>query len=176
MKTAYLLAAMTFLGAGAMGAASIHDFTVDSIEGTPVPLADFKGKVALVVNVASRCGFTPQYTSLEATYRKYKDRGLVVMGFPANNFSSQEPGTNAEIQDFCKRTYDVTFPMFSKISVLGADKAPLYQFLTQGGNEIEWNFTKFLVDRDGKVVARFPSKVTPDSPEVTAAIEKALAP
>jgi len=158
-----------------MRAASIHDFTMDSIEGAPVPLAEFKGKVALVVNVASRCGFTPQYTSLEATYRKYKDRGLVVLGFPANNFKSQEPGTNAEIQDFCKRTYDVTFPMFSKISVLGADKAPLYQYLTQTGGEIEWNFTKFLVDRDGKVVARFPSKVTPDSPEVTAAIEKALA-
>jgi len=158
-----------------MGAASVHDFTMDSIEGTPVPLANFKGKVALVVNVASRCGFTPQYTSLEATYRRYKDRGFVVLGFPANNFRSQEPGTNAEIQDFCKRTYDVTFPMFSKISVLGADKAPLYQYLTQTGGEIEWNFTKFLVDRDGKVVARFPSKVTPDSPEVTAAIEKALA-
>ena len=158
-----------------MRAASIHDFTMDSIEGAPVPLAEFKGKVALVVNVASRCGFTPQYTSLEATYRRYKDRGFVVLGFPANNFRSQEPGTNAEIQDFCKRTYDVTFPMFSKISVLGADKAPLYQYLTQTGGEIEWNFTKFLVDRDGKVVARFPSKVTPDSPEVTAAIEKALA-
>ncbi len=158
-----------------MRAASIYDFTMDSIEGTAVPLGNFKGKVALVVNVASRCGFTPQYTSLEATYRKYKDRGFVVLGVPANNFRNQEPGTNAEIQDFCKRTYDVTFPMFSKISVLGADKAPLYQYLTQTGGEIEWNFTKFLVDRDGKVVARFPSKVTPDSPEVTAAIEKALA-
>ena len=130
--------------------------------------------MALVVNVASRCGFTPQYTALEATYRKYKDRGFVVLGFPANNFKGQEPGTNAEIQEFCKRTYDVTFPMFSKISVLGDDKAPLYQYLTQTGGEIEWNFTKFLVDRDGKVIARFEPKVTPDSPEVTAAIEKAL--
>jgi len=175
MKAAYLLAAMTFLGTGNMPGASMHDFTMDSIEGTPVPLAAFKGKVALVVNVASRCGFTPQYSSLEATYRKYKDRGLVVMGFPANNFRGQEPGTNAEIADFCKRTYDVTFPMFSKVSVLPPDKAPLYEFLTAGGNEIEWNFTKFLVDRDGKVVARFPSKVPPDSPEVAAAIEKALA-
>lgn len=175
MRAAYLLAAMTFLGAGAATAASLHDFTMDSIEGAPVPLASFKGKVALVVNVASRCGFTPQYTSLEATYRKYKDRGFVVLGFPANNFRNQEPGTNAEIADFCKRTYDVTFPMFSKISVLPPDKTPLYQFLTEGGNEIEWNFTKFLVDRDGKVLARFPSKVTPESPEVTAAIERALA-
>ncbi len=98
----------------------------------------------------------------------------MVLGFPANNFKGQEPGTNEEIQDFCKRTYDVTFPMFSKISVQGEDKAPLYQFLTQTGGEIAWNFTKFLVDRDGKVIARFEPKITPDSPEVTAAIEKAL--
>jgi glutathione peroxidase len=157
-----------------MSGASLYDFTMDSIENRPVPLAEFSGKVALVVNVASRCGFTPQYTALESTYRKYKESGLVVLGFPANNFGNQEPGTNAEIAQFCKRTYDVTFPVFSKISVRGADKAPLYQFLTEGGNEIEWNFTKFLVGRDGKVVARFPSKATPDSPEVTAAIEKAL--
>jgi glutathione peroxidase len=176
MRTAYLLAAMTLLGAGVSLAASMYDFAMDSIEGQPVPLSEYKGKVALVVNVASRCGFTPQYTALEATYRKYKDRGFVVLGFPANNFKSQEPGTNAEIQEFCKRTYDVTFPMFSKISVLGEDKAPLYKFLTsQMGSEIEWNFTKFLVGPDGQVLARFPSKVTPDSPEVTAAIEKALA-
>jgi glutathione peroxidase len=172
----YLLAAMTLLSAGVSLAASIYDFAMDSIQGQPVPLSEYKGKVALVVNVASRCGYTPQYTALEATYRKYKDRGFVVLGFPANNFKSQEPGTNAEIQEFCKRTYDVTFPMFSKISVLGEDKAPLYKYLTsQMGSEIEWNFTKFLVDGDGKVLARFPSKVTPDSPEVTAAIEKALA-
>ncbi|MFB3779542.1 MAG: glutathione peroxidase [Bryobacteraceae bacterium] len=156
-------------------AASLYDFTMDSIEGKPVPLSEYKGKVALVVNVASRCGFTPQYEALEATYRNYRDRGLVVLGFPANNFKGQEPGTNAQILDFCKRTYDVTFPMFSKISVLGEDKAPLYQFLTAGGSEIEWNFTKFVVGRDGAVVARFPSKVKPDAPEVIAAIEKALA-
>ena len=168
---------MTLLGAGVSLAASMFDFSMDSIQGQPVPLSEYKGKVALVVNVASRCGYTPQYTSLEATYRKYKDRGFVVLGFPANNFRSQEPGTNAEIQEFCKRTYDVTFPMFSKISVLGEDKAPLYKYLTsQMGSEIEWNFTKFLVGPDGQVLARFPSKVTPDSPEVTAAIEKALAP
>jgi glutathione peroxidase len=172
----YLLTALTFLGVGMMSAAGLHDFTMDSIEGKSLPLASFKGKVALVVNVASRCGFTPQYTSLEATYRKYKDRGFVILGFPANNFRGQEPGTNAEIQEFCKRNYDVTFPMFSKISVLGEDKVPLYKFLTSRmGNEIEWNFTKFLVDGDGNVIARFPSKVTPDSPEVSAAIEKALA-
>lgn len=175
MGKTYLLAAAALFAASSLGAASLHDFTMDSIEGQPVPLAQFKGKVALVVNVASRCGFTPQYTALEAMYRQYKDRGVVVLGFPANNFRGQEPGTNAEIADFCKRTYDVTFPMFSKISVLGEDKAPLYRFLTAGGNEIEWNFTKFVVGKDGQVVARFPSKVTPDSPEVIAAIEKALA-
>jgi glutathione peroxidase len=175
MRTLFLSAAMAFLGAALLRAASLYDFTMNSIEGKPVPLASFKGKVALVVNVASRCGFTPQYTALEATYRKYKDRGFVILGFPANNFKNQEPGTDAEIQEFCKRTYDVTFPMFSKISVLGADKAPLYQFLTAGGPEIEWNFTKFLVGRDGRVLARFPSRVTPDSPEVISAIEKALA-
>jgi glutathione peroxidase len=176
MRTVYLLAAMTLLSAGVTPAASIYDFAMDSIQGQPVPLSEYKGKVALVVNVASRCGYTPQYTALEAIYRKYKDRGFVVLGFPANNFRSQEPGTNAEIQEFCKRTYDVTFPMFSKISVLGEDKAPLYKYLTsQMGAEIEWNFTKFLVGPNGQVLARFPSKVTPDSPEVTAAIEKALA-
>jgi glutathione peroxidase len=175
MGNPYLLAAVAVFAASSLGAASLHDFTMDSIEGQPVPLVQYKGKVALVVNVASRCGFTPQYTALEALYRKYKDRGVVVLGFPANNFRGQEPGTNAEIADFCKRTYDVTFPMFSKISVLGEDKAPLYRFLTAGGNEIEWNFTKFVVGKDGQVVARFPSKVTPDSPEVISAIEKALA-
>ena len=175
MRLLYLSAAVAFLGAALASAASLYDFTMNSIEGKSVPLADFKGKVALVVNVASRCGFTPQYTALEATYRKYKGQGLVVLGFPANNFKNQEPGTDAEIQQFCTRNYDVTFPMFSKISVLPPDKTPLYQFLTVGGPEIEWNFTKFVVGRDGQVVARFPSKVTPDSPEVVAAIEKALA-
>jgi len=157
-------------------AASLHDFTMNSIDGKPVPLAQFKGKVALVVNVASRCGFTPQYAELEAMYRKYKDRGLVVLGFPANNFMNQEPGTDAEIKEFCERKYNVTFPMFSKISVRGEDKAPLYQFLTsQMGGEIEWNFTKFVVGKNGQVVARFSSRVKPDAPEVVAAIEKALA-
>ena len=157
------------------GASSIHEFTMTSIDGATVPLAGFKGKVALVVNVASRCGYTPQYAGLEAVYRKYKDQGFVVLGFPANNFKGQEPGTNEEILQFCKRTYDVTFPMFAKISVLGEDKAPLYQFLTAEGGEIPWNFTKFLVDRDGKVIARFDPKIKPDSVDITAAIEKALA-
>jgi glutathione peroxidase len=156
-------------------ASNVHEFTLNSIDGKPAPLSAYRGKVVLIVNVASRCGFTPQYAGLEALYEKYKDRGFVILGFPANNFGGQEPGTNEEIKTFCSTKYNVTFPMYSKISVKGDDKAPLYQFLTDTtGSEIQWNFTKFLVDKDGKVVARFESKVTPDSPDVAAAIEKAL--
>jgi glutathione peroxidase len=156
------------------GASSVYDFTLNSIDGQPAPLANFKGKVLLVVNVASNCGFTPQYTALEALYEKYKDQGLVVIGFPANNFMGQEPGTNEEIKTFCTRKYNVTFPMYSKISVKGEDKAPLYQFLTETGGDIKWNFTKFLVGRDGKVIQRFETPVKPDSAEVISAVEKAL--
>jgi len=161
-------------------ASSIHEFTLNSIDGQPAPLAQFQGKVALIVNVASRCGFTPQYAGLEALYRKYKDRGFVVLGFPANNFLWQEPGTNEAIQVFCSAKYHVTFPMFAKVSVKGRDKTPLYQFLTDKkanpstGGEIRWNFTKFLADRNGKVIARFGSKVSPESPELIGAIESAL--
>jgi glutathione peroxidase len=155
-------------------ASSIYDFTMNSLTGTPVPLSTYSGKVVLVVNVASKCGFTPQYEGLEKLYEKYKDRGLVILGFPANNFMSQEPGTNEEIGAFCKSKYGVTFPMFSKISVKGEDKAPLYQFLTSSGKEIPWNFTKFLVGKDGKPIERFDPKVTPESPELTQAIDKAL--
>jgi len=156
------------------------DFTLNSIDGKPAPLADYKGKVVLIVNVASNCGYTPQYEGLEALYRKYQDRGFVVLGFPANNFGGQEPGTNEEIKTFCTRKYSVTFPMYAKISVKGADKAPLYQFLTDKqanpatGGEIQWNFTKFLVGKDGKVITRFESAIDPQSADVTAAIEKAL--
>jgi glutathione peroxidase len=171
----------TFLFSSAMFAASnVYDFSMNSIDGQPAPLSAYKGKVLLMVNVASKCGFTPQYTALESIYEKYKDQGLVVVGFPANNFMSQEPGTNEEIKSFCSRTYNVKFPMYSKISVKNADKAPLYQFLTdkstnpQFGGEIKWNFTKFLVDRNGNIIGRFEPKVTPDSPEVVSAIEKAL--
>jgi glutathione peroxidase len=161
-------------------AASLYDFSLNSIDGQPAPLAAYKGKVLLVVNVASKCGFTPQYKALEALYEKYKDQGLVVVGFPANNFMAQEPGTNEEIKTFCSRTYNVSFPMYSKISVKGDDKAPIYQYLTDKtanpntGGEIQWNFTKFLVSRDGTIIARFEPKVKPDSPEVISAIEKAL--
>jgi glutathione peroxidase len=160
---------------------TIYDFTLNSIDGQPMPLSSFKGKVVLLVNVASKCGFTPQYTALEALYEKYKGRGFVIVGIPANNFGAQEPGTNAEIKTFCESKYHITFPMMAKVSVKGSDITPLYQFLTdksanpKTGGEIGWNFTKFLVDADGKVVARFDSKVEPDSPEVSSAIEKALA-
>lgn len=178
MKIFWAFLGLLTIATGLRAADSIHDFTLDSIQGQPTPLSTFSGKVVLLVNVASKCGFTPQYEGLEALYRKYKDRGLVILGFPANNFAGQEPGTNEEILAFCKRTYDVTFPMFSKISVKGADKAPLYQFLTdkaahpETGGEIQWNFTKFLADRDGKVIARFESKVTPE--EIDSAIAAAL--
>lgn len=159
---------------------SIYDFTMNSIDGQPVSLSSYSGKVVLLVNVASRCGFTPQYAGLEALYEKYKDRGLVIVGVPANNFAQQEPGTNEEIKTFCSRKYNVTFPMMAKVSVLGDDKTPLYVFLTDKsanpkvGGDIKWNFTKFLFDRQGRPVARFEPGVTPDSPEVTAAIETAL--
>ncbi len=135
--------------------------------------------MVLLVNVASRCGFTPQYTALESTYEKYKDKGFVILGFPANNFGSQEPGTNAEIKTFCQSKYSVTFPMYGKVSVKGDDQTPLYAYLTKDANpalagEIKWNFTKFLVDRNGKVVARFEPDVTPDSPQITAEIAKLI--
>src|ERR1700683_2028888 len=158
---------------------SIYDFTLPLLNGKDAPLASYKGKVVLVVNVASRCGFTPQYTALEATYEKYKDQGFVIIGFPANNFGGQEPGTNEEIQKFCTGKYNVTFPVYGKVSVKGDDQTPLYSYLTKEANpavagDIKWNFTKFLVDRNGNVVQRFESAVTPDSPEVIAAIEAQL--
>ena len=168
------------MSASAFAASSVHEFTMDAINGTPMPLSTFKGKVMLVVNVASQCGYTYQYEALQALYVKYKDRGLVLAGFPANNFGGQEPGSNAEIGAFCKSKFGVTFPMFSKISVKGPDKAPLYKFLTdqaaspKTGGEIQWNFTKFLVDKNGTVLQRFEPAVEPDSREVIAAVEAAL--
>ncbi len=160
-------------------ASSIYDFTLPSIDGKPMPLSAYKGKVILMVNVASQCGYTPQYSALEAIYEKYKDRGFVILGFPANNFGAQEPGTNEEIKTFCSTKYKVTFPLYAKVSVKGEDKTPLYQYITRDANpavagEIKWNFTKFLVDRNGKVVQRFEPAVAPDSPEMTGAIEKLL--
>jgi glutathione peroxidase len=162
------------------GGKTIYDYTLNSIDGQPAPLSAYKGKVVMLVNVASRCGFTPQYTALESIYEKYKDRGFVIVGIPANNFGAQEPGTNQEIKTFCSSKYNVKFPMMAKVSVKGDDTTPLYQYLTdkaanpKTGGEIQWNFTKFLVGPDGQIVARFEPKVTPDSPEVTTAIEEAL--
>jgi len=177
-----ILTLIVFLAAGATAAraTSIYDFTMKSIDGQPVSLKTYSGKVVLLVNVASKCGFTPQYAGLEALYEKYKDRGLVIVGIPANNFGSQEPGTNEEIKKFCSSKYNVSFPMMAKVSVLGEDKTPLYQFLTdksqdpQFGGDIKWNFTKFLFDRKGNLLARFEPNVTPDSPEVQTAVESAL--
>ena len=162
-------------------AKSVLDFKVRDIDGKNVKLKKFKGSVLLVVNVASQCGYTPQYEGMQATYSKYKDKGFEILAFPANNFGGQEPGTATEIKEFCESKYKVTFPLFAKISVKGDDQAPLYKFLTSKetnpdfAGDITWNFNKFLVDRKGKVVARFTSKDKPDGEAVTAAIEKYLA-
>ena len=160
---------------------SVLDFTMRDINGKDVKLKKYKGDVLLVVNVASKCGYTPQYEGLESVYEKYKGKGFEILGFPANNFGGQEPGTEAEIKEFCTSKYHVTFPMFAKISVKGEDADPLYRFLTSKetnpnfAGDITWNFNKFLVDRKGNVVARFTSKDTPESDKVTQAIEKYLA-
>jgi glutathione peroxidase len=174
-----LIGALLIMATSLYAGSSLYSFTLNSIDGKPAPLAEYKGKVVLIVNVASQCGYTPQYSALEAIYEKYKDQGFVILGFPANNFGAQEPGTNEEIKTFCSRKYSVKFPMYSKISVKGDDQAPLYAYLTkQTGpgitGDIKWNFTKFLVDKDGNVVQRFEPAVTPDSKEVTSAIEKQL--
>jgi glutathione peroxidase len=167
---------LPLLWSASMSAASnIYDFTLSSIDGKSAPLASYNGKVVLLVNVASRCGYTPQYSGLEALYEKYKDQGLVILGFPANNFGAQEPGTNEEIKTFCTAKYNVTFPMYAKVSVKGADIAPLYKFLTDTkGGDIKWNFTKFLTDKHGNIIGRFEPAVTPDSAELVSAVEAAL--
>jgi glutathione peroxidase len=170
----------TVMATSLFGASGVLDFTLNSIDGKPAPLAEYRGKVLLIVNVASQCGYTPQYAGLEKIYEKYKEQGFVILGFPANNFGAQEPGTNEEIKTFCRTKYQVTFPMYAKVSVGGADATPLYQFLTDKkshpttGGAIQWNFTKFLIDRHGNVIARFEPGVEPDSADMTGAIEKAL--
>ena len=175
-----LLISLCMMSCAVFAASNIHEFTMDALNGTPTPLANFKGKVLLVVNVASQCGFTYQYEGLQALFKKYESQGFVIAGFPANNFGGQEPGSNEEIGAFCKSKFGVTLPMFSKISVKGSDKAPLYQFLTDKkvnpatGGEINWNFTKFLVDRNGKALQRFEPAVEPNSKEVLSAVEAAL--
>jgi glutathione peroxidase len=159
---------------------SLHDFTQTTIDGKPRSLADFKGKAALIVNVASKCGLTPQYAGLEKLHETYGARGLAVLGFPCNQFSGQEPGSEAQIADFCTTNYGVRFPMFAKLDVNGERRAPLYAWLTEsktepdGPGDVLWNFAKFLVGKDGQVIARFNPRVAPDAPEIVAAIEKAL--
>jgi glutathione peroxidase len=152
----------------------LHHLTVNAIDRRTHPLAAYAGKVALVVNTASECGFTPQYAGLEALYRKYKDRGLVVLGFPSNDFGGQEPGSEEAIQEFCSSKYDVTFPMFEKVRTTGSDASPVYAFLAAKHGAPKWNFHKYLVGKDGAVRAAFGSKVAPDDPALLAAIEEAL--
>lgn len=148
---------------------TVHDFSAKTIDGGERKLDAYRGKLLLIVNVASKCGFTPQYAGLEALYREYKDRGLVVLGFPCDQFGHQEPGDEAEIRNFCSLNYDVTFPMFAKIDVNGADAHPLYRYLKHeakgllGSESVKWNFTKFLVDGDGRVVKRYAPNDTPES-------------
>ena len=159
---------------------SIYDFALKDINGKEVKLDQFRGKVALIVNTASKCGYTPQYEGLQKIYDQHKDQGFIVLGFPANNFKGQEPGTDEEIKEFCSLRYNVTFPMFAKISVGGEDKHPLYKYLTeketnpQFAGEIKWNFNKFLVDKNGRIIARFDSGDKPESDKVVQAIEQAL--
>jgi glutathione peroxidase len=179
MKTLLITLLIAFMAA--LPTKSVLDFKVKDIDGKDVSLGQYKGKVLLIINVASQCGNTPQYTDIEALYEKYKDKGLVILGFPANNFMGQEPGTNSEIKEFCTSKYAVTFPMFSKISVKGDDIAPLYSYLTQKSENgvidapIKWNFQKFLVGKDGKVITSFTPKTKVSDPDVMSAIDKALA-
>jgi len=176
----FVFAGLNFLETASAKTAPLYKFKMKDIDGKDVKLKKYKGDVLLVVNVASKCGYTPQYEGLEAVYEKYKTQGFEILGFPANNFGSQEPGTNTEIKEFCTSKYKVTFPMFAKISVKGDDIDPLYKFLTSKetntdfAGDISWNFNKFLVDRNGNIVARFSSKDTPQSDKVTQANEKSL--
>jgi glutathione peroxidase len=179
MKTFALVLALSLMTNLAVRASSIYDIPVKDIDGNPTTLSAYKGKVLLIVNVASRCGFTPQYTALEATYKKYSDQGFVILGFPCNQFGGQEPGSDEEIKQFCTSKFAVTFPMFDKIEVNGSNRHPLYEQLAGKDSpfpgNIGWNFTKFLIGKDGTILKRFDSKVKPDSQEVVAAIEAALA-
>lgn len=159
---------------------AVLNFTMKSLDGKDVELSKYKGKVVLIVNTASQCGFTPQYQGLESLHQKFGKEGLAILGFPANDFGRQEPGSNDEIAEFCKKNYGVDFDMFSKVVVKGNGQCPLYSFLTSKdtnpkfGGPITWNFEKFLVSKDGEVIARFPPREAPDSPKVMAAIEAAL--
>jgi glutathione peroxidase len=168
------------LTAHILSAASVYDYQLTTIDYETVHLRDFKGKVVMIVNVASRCGYTPQYAGLEKLYLARKDRGFVILGIPSDDFGQGEPGSNTEIKRFCRRTYDVTFPMMSKVFVRANPRLPLYEYLTderqnpKTGGEIRWNFTKFLIGRDGAILARFEPAVTPEDPSLVQAVENAL--
>jgi len=173
-KSTFLAPAVEF--AMPMGSGSFYDLKVTTLAGQPADLAAYLGKVTLVVNVASQCGYTPQYAGLEKLYRDMAPKGFAILGFPSNDFGGQEPGSAEEIQQFCKRTYDVTFPMFAKVvTKAGPEQSPVYAFLGESGSLPQWNFGKYVLDRNGKVTAFFPSRVAPDAAELRAAIEKALA-
>jgi glutathione peroxidase len=172
---------LTVFSVGAAGAQpnkekkmSFYDLTANTLAGAPQSLSAYQGKVVLVVNVASECGYTPQYAGLEKLYEELKSKGFVVLGFPSNEFGAQEPGTASEIQNFCQRNYGVTFPMFQKVATKGESQSPVYKFLTANHGEPKWNFHKYLVAKDGKVRHAFPSKVEPEAKELRAAIDAAL--
>jgi glutathione peroxidase len=178
MRTALCLAMTLFTAAAAFGGpvTSFYDLKTKTLAGQPADLSMYRGQVSLVVNVASYCGYTPQYAGLEKLQREMKGKGFNVLGFPSNDFGQQEPGTAEEIATFCRRTYDVTFPMFEKVvTKKGAGQSPVYAFLAESGHLPAWNFSKYVIDKQGHVVAFFPSEVTPEDPALRAAISKALA-
>jgi len=183
MRSGRIFAALFVTGLLALGVTNapgsgVYGFEAERIDGTQESLSTYRGRVLLVVNVASRCGFTPQYEGLQALFDRYRERGLVVLGFPSNDFRGQEPGSDAEIAEFCKMNYGVEFPMFSKIQVLGDDRHPLYAYLTGRpepiGGDVEWNFQKYLIDRDGQAVAKFSPKTKPDDAALMARLETLL--
>jgi len=180
MRIMALLITLIIGGLNMLNAKNIYDFQVETINGKEQKLQAYQGKVVLIVNTASKCGFTKQYAGLQKLYENYEKEGLVILGFPANNFMSQEPGSNEEIASFCQLNYGVSFPMFAKISVRGKNIHPLFKFLTDKdtnpkfGGKISWNFNKFLISRDGQIIDRFSSQTTPEDPKLIAAIEKAL--
>ncbi|NBV51044.1 glutathione peroxidase [bacterium] len=182
MKNIYLFSLVLLLitqSGRAAAPASVYDFQIEALTGKSVALKTYSGKVLLIVNTASRCGFTPQYQELQSLYDTYKSKGLVVLGFPSNDFGGQEPGSNTEIASFCQKNFGVTFPMFSKGPVSGPGKQPIFKYLTEAvepglQGEVSWNFEKFLVDKKGKLIARYRSSVGPKSPPVVEAVEKAL--
>jgi glutathione peroxidase len=181
MRATFLsLAIVVVLTAQSLSAASVYDYQLTTIDYERVHLGDFKGKVLMIVNVASHCGYTPQYAGLEKLYLAHKDQGFVIVGVPSNDFGQGEPGSDPDVKQFCRRKYDVTFPMMSKVFIKANPRSPLYEYLTDErqnpkmGGEIRWNFTKFLISRNGTILARFEPEVTPEDPSLITAVENAL--